>query len=95
MARLSRWVVPTPCAPPGSVRAMLRGAAAAARRCGRGLAAGPDAGRGQAGARRCSGAARRRQWLPPAGRDSGIVAYNSRSRSKEPLVLATEGVATW
>ncbi|NXR65315.1 SYCM protein, partial [Rhadina sibilatrix] len=51
------------------------------------------AGRGQAGARRCSGAAR--QWVPPAGRDSGIVAYNSRSRSKEPLVLATEGVATW
>ncbi|NXQ68504.1 SYCM protein, partial [Quiscalus mexicanus] len=35
------------------------------------------------------------QWAPPAGRDSGIVAYNSRSRSKEPLVLATEGVATW
>ncbi|NWZ44023.1 SYCM protein, partial [Brachypodius atriceps] len=60
-----------------------------------GLAAGPDAGQGQAGARRCSGAARRRQWLPPEGRDSGIVAYNSRSRSKEPLVLATEGVATW
>ncbi|NXU96633.1 SYCM protein, partial [Cettia cetti] len=60
-----------------------------------GLGAGPDAGagRGQAGARRCSGAAR--QWAPPAGCDSGIVAYNSRSRSKEPLVLATEGVATW
>ncbi|CAN8196616.1 unnamed protein product [Coccothraustes coccothraustes] len=72
---------------------MLRGAAAAAaRRCG----IGPGAGRAQAGARRCSGAARRRrQWVPPAGRDSGIVAYNSRSQSKEPLVLATEGVATW
>ncbi|NWS60240.1 SYCM protein, partial [Chunga burmeisteri] len=39
--------------------------------------------------------ARRREWVPPVGRDSGIVAYNSRSRSKEPLVLATEGVATW
>ncbi|XP_054509862.1 putative cysteine--tRNA ligase, mitochondrial isoform X2 [Agelaius phoeniceus] len=73
---------------------MLRGAAAAAaRRCGLGPGAG--AGRGQAGARRCSGAARRRQWAPPAGCNSGIVAYNSRSRSKEPLVLATEGVATW
>ncbi|XP_064263874.1 probable cysteine--tRNA ligase, mitochondrial isoform X3 [Passer domesticus] len=72
---------------------MLRGAAAAARRCG--LGAGAGAGRGQAGARRCSGAARRRQWAPPAGCDSGIVAYNSRSQSKEPLVLATEGVATW
>ncbi|NXI14495.1 SYCM protein, partial [Irena cyanogastra] len=58
---------------------------------------GPAAGAGrrQAGARRCSGAARRRPWEPPAGSDSGIVAYNSRSRSKEPLVLATEGVATW
>ncbi|NWU02389.1 SYCM protein, partial [Urocynchramus pylzowi] len=42
-----------------------------------------------------SGAAWRRQWAPPAGCDSGIVAYNSRSQSKEPLVLATEGVATW
>ncbi|NXK36674.1 SYCM protein, partial [Piprites chloris] len=39
--------------------------------------------------------ARRREWAPPAGHDCGIVAYNSRSRSKEPLVLATEGVATW
>ncbi|NXI64988.1 SYCM protein, partial [Anseranas semipalmata] len=35
------------------------------------------------------------EWVPPSGRDSGIVAYNSRSRSKEPLVLAKEGVATW
>ncbi|XP_052629682.1 probable cysteine--tRNA ligase, mitochondrial isoform X4 [Harpia harpyja] len=68
---------------------MLRGAAAAAaRRCG--------PGPGKAAARRCCGAGRqRREWVPPAGRDSGIVAYNSRSRSKEPLVLATGGVATW
>ncbi|NXV43131.1 SYCM protein, partial [Uria aalge] len=69
---------------------MLRGAAAAARRWG------PVPGGGKAaGTRGCRGAARRREWVPPAGRDSGIVAYNSRSRSKEPLVLATEGVATW
>ncbi|NXN32236.1 SYCM protein, partial [Nycticryphes semicollaris] len=70
---------------------MLRGAvAAAARRWG------PVPGLGKAvGVRRCRSAARRREWVPPAGRDSGIVAYNSRSRSKEPLVLATEGVATW
>ncbi|NWY10319.1 SYCM protein, partial [Aphelocoma coerulescens] len=59
------------------------------------LGLGPGSGRGQPGARRCSGAARRRQWARPAGRDSGIVAYNSRSQSKEPLVLGTEGVATW
>uniref|UniRef100_A0A8B9RZK9 cysteine--tRNA ligase n=1 Tax=Accipiter nisus TaxID=211598 RepID=A0A8B9RZK9_9AVES len=65
---------------------MLRGAAAAARCCG--------PGPGKAAARRCCGAGRR-EWVPPAGRDSGIVAYNSRSRSKEPLVLATGGVATW
>ncbi|KAM6213209.1 putative cysteine--tRNA ligase, mitochondrial [Sarcoramphus papa] len=69
---------------------MLRGAAAAAaRRCG------PGPGGGKAAARLCCSAARRREWMPPVGRDSGIVAYNSRSRSKEPLVLATEGVATW
>ncbi|NWZ51045.1 SYCM protein, partial [Haliaeetus albicilla] len=69
---------------------MLRGAAAAARCCG----PGPGPGPGKAAARRCCGAGRR-EWVPPAGRDSGIVAYNSRSRSKEPLVLATGGVATW
>ncbi|XP_061852685.1 probable cysteine--tRNA ligase, mitochondrial isoform X2 [Colius striatus] len=68
---------------------LLRGAAAAARRCG------PGPGVGQAAVRRRCSAARRREWVPPPGRDSGIVAYNSRSRSKEPLVLATEGVATW
>ncbi|XP_049690635.1 probable cysteine--tRNA ligase, mitochondrial isoform X4 [Accipiter gentilis] len=67
---------------------MLRGAAAAARCCG------PGPGPGKAAARWCCGAGRR-EWVPPAGRDSGIVAYNSRSRSKEPLVLATGGVATW
>ncbi|XP_054671091.1 probable cysteine--tRNA ligase, mitochondrial isoform X2 [Grus americana] len=74
---------------------MLRGAAAAAaRRCGPSSSAVP--GGGKAAARGCcSGAARRREWVPPAGWHSGIVAYNSRSRSKEPLVLAAEGVATW
>ncbi|XP_025958253.2 probable cysteine--tRNA ligase, mitochondrial isoform X3 [Dromaius novaehollandiae] len=39
--------------------------------------------------------ATRREWLPPAGQHSGIVAYNSRSRRKEPLVLGQEGAATW
>ncbi|XP_072206350.1 probable cysteine--tRNA ligase, mitochondrial isoform X2 [Excalfactoria chinensis] len=42
-----------------------------------------------------SGAARRREWVQPAGRACGVVAYNSRSRSKEPLVLGKDGVATW
>ncbi|XP_069734592.1 probable cysteine--tRNA ligase, mitochondrial isoform X2 [Phaenicophaeus curvirostris] len=46
------------------------------------------------GAVRGCGAGRRR-WEPPAGWDSGIAAHNSRSRSKEPLVLGTERVATW
>ncbi|NXD82080.1 SYCM protein, partial [Halcyon senegalensis] len=64
-------------------------AAAAARPCG------PGPGGGKAAARRCCSAARRQQWVPPVGWDSGIVAYNSRSRSKEPLVLAAEGAATW
>ncbi|KAM9567037.1 putative cysteine--tRNA ligase, mitochondrial isoform 6-T6 [Guaruba guarouba] len=71
---------------------MLRGAAAAvARRCG--LRAG--SGGGKVAARRCCSAARRREWVPPVGRDSGIMAYNSRSRTKEPLVLAKDRVATW
>ncbi|XP_057253185.1 probable cysteine--tRNA ligase, mitochondrial isoform X1 [Pezoporus wallicus] len=71
---------------------MLSGAAAAvARRCG----LGPGPGGGKVAARRCCSAARRREWVPPVGRDSGIVAYNSRSRTKEPLVLAKDRVATW
>ncbi|XP_065597075.1 probable cysteine--tRNA ligase, mitochondrial isoform X2 [Cyrtonyx montezumae] len=65
---------------------MLRGAAAAVRR-----------GRAGCGAARRwrSGAARPREWVPPEGRACGVLAYNSRSRSKEPLVLAKDGVATW
>ncbi|NXX45602.1 SYCM protein, partial [Tricholaema leucomelas] len=55
----------------------------------------PCAGGAKVAARRRCSAARRREWVPPTGWDSGIVAYNSRSRSKEPLVLATEGVVTW
>ncbi|XP_061328746.1 probable cysteine--tRNA ligase, mitochondrial isoform X4 [Pezoporus flaviventris] len=71
---------------------MLSGAAAAvARRCG----LGPGPGGGKVAARLCCSAARRREWVPPVGRDSGIVAYNSRSRTKEPLVLAKDRVATW
>ncbi|KAM9021624.1 putative cysteine--tRNA ligase, mitochondrial isoform 8-T8 [Ara ararauna] len=71
---------------------MLRGAAAAvARRCG----LGAGSGGGKVAARRCCSAARRREWVPPVGRDSGIMAYNSRSRTKEPLVLAKDRVATW
>lgn len=50
---------------------------------------------GAAARRWRSGVAPRREWVPPAGRACGVVAYNSRSRSKEPLVLAKDGVATW
>ncbi|KAM6290728.1 putative cysteine--tRNA ligase, mitochondrial isoform 2-T2 [Porphyrio hochstetteri] len=89
--RKAELLVPRPplCPRPGAV-AMLRGAAAA-RRCGPGAVPGGW----KAAARRCCSAARRREWVPPTGWHSGIVAYNSRSRSKEPLVLAAEGVATW
>ncbi|NXJ14536.1 SYCM protein, partial [Odontophorus gujanensis] len=66
---------------------MLRGAAAAAIRRGR---AGCGAAR-----RWRSGAVRPRKWVPPEGRACGVLVYNSRSRSKEPLVLAKDGVATW
>ncbi|XP_065533998.1 probable cysteine--tRNA ligase, mitochondrial isoform X2 [Lathamus discolor] len=71
---------------------MLRAApAVVARWCG----LGPGPGGGKVAARRCCSAARRREWVPPVGRASGIVAYNSRSRTKEPLVLAKDRVATW
>lgn len=50
---------------------------------------------GPGGSAGLNGAAPRREWVPPAGRACGVVAYNSRSRSKEPLVLAKDGVATW
>ncbi|NWI19549.1 SYCM protein, partial [Crypturellus soui] len=36
-----------------------------------------------------------REWRPPAGRPCGLVAYNSRSRRKEPLLLREPRVATW
>ncbi|XP_063999819.1 probable cysteine--tRNA ligase, mitochondrial isoform X1 [Pogoniulus pusillus] len=69
---------------------MLRGAATAAAQL-----RSPCGGRAKVAARWCCSASRRREWVPPTGWDSGIVAYNSRSRSKERLVLATEGVVTW
>ncbi|CAM4384677.1 probable cysteine--tRNA ligase, mitochondrial isoform X1 [Lepidochelys kempii] len=86
---------------------MLQARRAAASRClrsgGRGdlpVAAGRGAG-AEAGlvrsraspARRCSGVGRK--WIRPTGRDTGIQTYNSLSRSREPLILANAGVATW
>ncbi|XP_074846324.1 putative cysteine--tRNA ligase, mitochondrial isoform X2 [Carettochelys insculpta] len=44
-------------------------------------------------ARGCSGGAWK--WLRPTGQDTGIQTYNSLSRSKEPLILAKAGVASW
>uniref|UniRef100_A0A8C6IXW4 Probable cysteine--tRNA ligase, mitochondrial n=1 Tax=Melopsittacus undulatus TaxID=13146 RepID=A0A8C6IXW4_MELUD len=71
---------------------MLQGAVGVvARRC----SLGPGPGCGKVVARQCCSAARRREWVPPVGRDSGIVVYNSRSRTKESLVLAKDRVATW
>ncbi|CAI5771919.1 probable cysteine--tRNA ligase, mitochondrial isoform X1 [Podarcis lilfordi] len=45
---------------------------------------------------RCSGGpGRGTKWIKPAGRDSGIQAYNSLSRRKEPLILRNADVVTW
>ncbi|XP_067419794.1 probable cysteine--tRNA ligase, mitochondrial isoform X2 [Emydura macquarii macquarii] len=61
---------------------------------GVGAEAGPVRTRGRASpARCCSGVGRK--WIKPTGRDTGIQTYNSLSRSKEPLILANAGVATW
>ncbi|TFK09377.1 receptor-type tyrosine-protein phosphatase eta-like [Platysternon megacephalum] len=86
---------------------MLQARLAAASRCLRsgsrgdlpvaaGRGAGAEAGlvRSRASPPRCcSGVGRK--WIKPTGRDTGIQTYNSLSRSKEPLILANAGVATW
>ncbi|XP_044863784.1 probable cysteine--tRNA ligase, mitochondrial isoform X2 [Mauremys mutica] len=61
-----------------------------------GRGAGAEAGlvRSRASPPRCcSGVGRK--WIKPTGRETGIQTYNSLSRSKEPLILANAGVATW
>ncbi|XP_051283243.1 probable cysteine--tRNA ligase, mitochondrial [Dicentrarchus labrax] len=35
------------------------------------------------------------KWVIPSGFDTGLKAFNSLTKQKEPLVLAREGVATW
>nr|XP_042717376.1 probable cysteine--tRNA ligase, mitochondrial isoform X6 [Chrysemys picta bellii] len=86
---------------------MLQGRLAAASRCLRsgsrgdlpvaaGRWAGAEAGlvRSRASPPRCCSSVGRK-WIKPTGRDTGIQTYNSLSRSKEPLILANAGVATW
>ncbi|XP_034465778.1 cysteine--tRNA ligase, mitochondrial isoform X1 [Hippoglossus hippoglossus] len=36
-----------------------------------------------------------KKWTQPAGFDTGVKTFNSLTQQKEPLVVATEGVATW
>ncbi|KAM9836171.1 putative cysteine--tRNA ligase, mitochondrial isoform 2-T2 [Aulostomus maculatus] len=36
-----------------------------------------------------------KKWITPSGFDTGLKAFNSLTKKKEPLVLAREGVATW
>ncbi|KAI9526159.1 hypothetical protein NQZ68_002707 [Dissostichus eleginoides] len=47
---------------------------------------------------RCNGAcsnASAREWVRPSGAATGLKAFNSLTKQKEPLILAREGVATW
>ncbi|XP_069377538.1 cysteine--tRNA ligase, mitochondrial [Paralichthys olivaceus] len=61
-------------------RAVLSGARAA------GTVAGPHTPRcGVSG----------KKWIQPSGFDTGVKAFNSLTKQKEPLVVAAEGVATW
>ncbi|XP_026503282.1 probable cysteine--tRNA ligase, mitochondrial isoform X2 [Terrapene carolina triunguis] len=86
---------------------MLQARLASASRCLRsgsrgdlpvaaGRGAGAEAGlvRSRASPPRCCSSVGRK-WIKPTGRDTGIQTYNSLSRSKEPLILANAGVATW
>ncbi|KAI3365910.1 hypothetical protein L3Q82_000727 [Scortum barcoo] len=43
----------------------------------------------------CSGGASGNKWTRPSGFDTGLQAFNSLSKQKEPLILKREGVATW
>ncbi|XP_057686397.1 probable cysteine--tRNA ligase, mitochondrial [Corythoichthys intestinalis] len=36
-----------------------------------------------------------KKWVQPTGFDTGLKTFNSRTKQKEPLILAREGVATW
>ncbi|XP_058471948.1 probable cysteine--tRNA ligase, mitochondrial isoform X1 [Solea solea] len=36
-----------------------------------------------------------KKWVRPIGFDTGVEAFNSLTKQKEPLILAREGVATW
>ena len=36
-----------------------------------------------------------KKWIQPAGFDTGVKTFNSLTQQKEPLVVATEGIATW
>lgn len=47
---------------------------------------------------RCNGAcsnASATEWVRPSGAATGLKAFNSLTKQKEPLILAREGVATW
>nr|XP_682732.4 probable cysteine--tRNA ligase, mitochondrial [Danio rerio] len=36
-----------------------------------------------------------RGWVKPVGFDTGVTAYNSLTKKKEPLILSQEKIATW
>lgn len=36
-----------------------------------------------------------RGWVKPVGFDTGVTAYNSLTKQKEPLILSQEKIATW
>ncbi|XP_069904668.1 probable cysteine--tRNA ligase, mitochondrial isoform X1 [Oryctolagus cuniculus] len=59
------------------------------------LCLGRAASGGPAGRAASGGRGRGRGWVQPAGRDTGVQVYNSRTGRKEPLVVARADAASW
>ncbi|XP_066236654.1 probable cysteine--tRNA ligase, mitochondrial isoform X1 [Saccopteryx leptura] len=47
------------------------------------------------GTRRAVSGARGQGWLQPAGHDTGVKVYNSLTRRKDPLIVASADAASW
>ncbi|XP_060039757.1 probable cysteine--tRNA ligase, mitochondrial [Erinaceus europaeus] len=60
----------------------------------RGAGPGGGGGGGGGGGRAASGA-RGRDWVLPAGHDTGVAVYNSLTRRKDPLIVSRADAASW
>lgn len=74
----------------GPVMLSSRGALVGAPllRAALGLGLGP-------GQRRAASEAHGQGWLQPAGYDTGVKVYNSRTRRKDPLIVGSADATSW